>query len=58
MVSHRSPVTKPKNTGKGWTLAENAKSIHRNFTFKGFNKTMNFVNAIAWPADREGHHLE
>ena len=39
-----------------WTLADDAKSIHRDFQFKGFNKTMGFVNAIAWIANREGHH--
>ncbi|MGH8428389.1 MAG: 4a-hydroxytetrahydrobiopterin dehydratase [Gammaproteobacteria bacterium] len=39
-----------------WTLADDAKSIHRDFEFKGFNKTMGFVNAIAWMANREGHH--
>ena len=39
-----------------WSLADDAKSIHRDFQFKGFNKTMSFCNAIAWMANREGHH--
>ncbi len=39
-----------------WKLSDDAKSIHRDFQFKGFNKTIGFVNAIAWMANREGHH--
>lgn len=39
-----------------WELSEDAKEIHRDFKFKGFNKTMGFVNAIAWIANAEGHH--
>ena len=30
--------------------------IRREFTFKGFYKTMGFVNAVAWIANAEGHH--
>ena len=40
----------------GWELAEDAKSIHRRFEFKGFYKTMSFVNAMAWIANAENHH--
>ncbi len=39
-----------------WELSEDAREIRRDFTFKGFNKTMGFVNAIAWIANAEGHH--
>lgn len=39
-----------------WTLSGDAKAIHRDFKFKGFNRTMSFVNAIAWIANNEGHH--
>ena len=40
----------------GWELADDAKSIHRRFEFKGFYKTMSFVNAMAWVANAENHH--
>jgi len=30
--------------------------IIRIFEFKGFYKTMAFVNAVAWIANKEGHH--
>ena len=39
-----------------WSLTEDGGEIHRDFHFKGFNKTMGFVNAIAWIANSEGHH--
>ena len=40
----------------GWELADDAKSIQRRFEFKGFYKTMSFVNAMAWVANAENHH--
>lgn len=40
----------------GWRLAEDGKSISRRFEFKGFYRTMAFVNALAWVANREDHH--
>lgn len=45
-----------KELAPEWTLSEDAKMIHRDFKFKGFNKTMGFTNAVAWIANREGHH--
>jgi 4a-hydroxytetrahydrobiopterin dehydratase len=40
----------------GWALSDDATEIRREFTFKGFYKTMAFVNAVAWIANAEGHH--
>lgn len=40
----------------GWQLAADTKSISRRFEFKGFYRTMAFVNAVAWVANREDHH--
>lgn len=40
----------------GWRLADDAKSISRRFEFKGFYKTVAFINALAWVANREDHH--
>lgn len=39
-----------------WTLAEDGKSIYRRFEFKGFYKTVAFINAMAWVANQEMHH--
>ena len=39
-----------------WTLSDDHKTISRDFKFKGFYKTVAFVNAIAWMANHEGHH--
>ncbi len=40
----------------GWQLAADGQSIRREFSFKGFYKTMAFINAMAWIANQEGHH--
>lgn len=40
----------------GWELNQDATEISRNFTFKGFYKTIAFVNALAWIANHEDHH--
>jgi len=39
-----------------WHIAEDGKSIQRRFEFKGFYKTMAFINAMAWIANKEVHH--
>lgn len=39
-----------------WRLNDDATGIQRDFAFKGFYKTMAFVNAVAWIANQEGHH--
>jgi 4a-hydroxytetrahydrobiopterin dehydratase len=39
-----------------WSLTEDATEIRRDYQFKGFNKTMGFVNAVAWIANGENHH--
>ena len=41
---------------KDWKVSDDGKSLSKRFTFKGFYKTMSFVNAIAWIANQEGHH--
>ena len=37
-------------------MSTDAKQIHKDFKFKGFNATTGFVNAVAWIANQEGHH--
>ena len=40
----------------GWTLADDAKSIQQRFEFKGFYKTVAFINSMAWIANQQMHH--
>src|SRR5688572_12231012 len=39
-----------------WQVNPDHTVISRRFEFKGFYKTMAFVNAIAWIANQENHH--
>ncbi|MGB5210111.1 MAG: 4a-hydroxytetrahydrobiopterin dehydratase [Gammaproteobacteria bacterium] len=45
-----------KDLNADWALNADATEIHRDFSFKGFYKTMGFVNAVAWVANAEAHH--
>ena len=40
----------------GWQANDGATLIYRRFEFKGFYKTMAFINAMAWIANQENHH--
>ncbi len=40
----------------GWRLADDARSIRREFRFPDFHRTMSFVNALAHVANVEDHH--
>lgn len=39
-----------------WTLSDDAKSIFRDFEFKGHLAMMSFLNAMVWISQQEGHH--
>lgn len=41
-----------------WSVSDDGKTISRRFDFARFTETMGFVNAVAWIAEREGHHPE
>jgi 4a-hydroxytetrahydrobiopterin dehydratase len=41
---------------QGWEYCKEHNAIYREFEFKGFYKTMAFVNAVAWIANQQGHH--
>ena len=41
---------------ENWSISDDGKWIRREFSFTGFNRTMGFVNAVAWIANTEGHH--
>ncbi len=40
----------------GWDINGDGKEISKDFKFKGFYRTMSFVNAVAWIANNEDHH--
>lgn len=40
----------------GWSYEEERNCLIKEFTFKGFYKTMGFVNAVAFIANKEIHH--
>ncbi len=40
----------------GWQASTDGKSINKKFEFKGFFRTMSFINALAWIANQQGHH--
>lgn len=40
----------------GWAYDEKSGSLQKLFQFKGFLKTMSFVNAVAWQANKQMHH--
>ncbi|MGZ3809924.1 MAG: 4a-hydroxytetrahydrobiopterin dehydratase, partial [Bacteriovorax sp.] len=39
-----------------WSYNPERKSLEKEFTFKTYLKTISFVNAIAWLANKENHH--
>jgi 4a-hydroxytetrahydrobiopterin dehydratase len=39
-----------------WTANDQKTAISRRFTFKGFQKTIGFINALAWIVNQENHH--
>jgi 4a-hydroxytetrahydrobiopterin dehydratase len=40
----------------GWRIAEDSRSLRREYAFPDFHHTMAFVNAVAWIAHAEDHH--
>lgn len=40
----------------GWELSDDATMIERKFEFRGFYRTMAFINAMAWIVNNENHH--
>lgn len=42
--------------GDEWSIDDDGRSIRREFKFKNFYRTISFVNAVAWIANREDHH--
>ena len=41
---------------KNWKLSEDKKWIYREFKFKDFKQTLDFVNKVGEVSEAEGHH--
>lgn len=52
----RSEFAKYLDEVKGWSVADDEKSLSREFEFKNFMRAVMFLNAVAYLAEREGHH--
>lgn len=39
-----------------WTISDDNSLIKRSIKFQGFSNVVLFVNALAWLAEKEGHH--
>lgn len=39
-----------------WQVVDGGRALQRDVRFPGFNRTLSFVNAVAWIANTEGHH--
>ena len=44
------------NNLPGWTLMDNGQAVRKTFKFDDYYRTMAFVNALAFIANRENHH--
>lgn len=45
-----------KDLHADWSLADDTRTMRRDFSFNNFYKTMEFVNAVAFIANAQGHH--
>ena len=45
-----------KELNEGWSVSDDGKMLSKDFKFKGFYKTMSFVNSVAWIANAQVHH--
>ena len=45
-----------KDLADDWEYIESEGALKKTFQFKGFLKTMSFVNAVAWQANLQMHH--
>lgn len=55
-LSHDEALHLLSQLDSGWRLDAQNREIYKDFIFKGFYRTMAFVNAMAWIANSENHH--
>jgi len=54
-----SEIHKYQKRVDGWSIIKNSKNIYfleKNFKFKNFKKSLNFVNEVGKISELEGHH--
>ena len=52
----KEEVTQCLTTLPSWSLNAEGTQISKHFEFKGYYKTISFVNALAWIANQQSHH--
>ena len=52
----RDQATSLLNELEGWILSDDGKMISKKYEFRGFFRTMSFINAMAWVVNEENHH--
>ncbi len=55
-LSPEQAEEKLKQLGENWKLVDDGKAIEATFRFKGFMRTVLFVNSVAWIAQTQDHH--
>ena len=55
-VLNQAEIAKELELLEDWEYCSKHHAIVRSFEFKGFYKTMAFVNAVAWIAHEHAHH--
>ena len=52
----RAQIDEMLATLPGWRLANEGKAIVKDFKFSDFHRTLGFINAVGFMANREDHH--
>ena len=55
-VLDQAAIAQALESLQGWIYCDKKNALMRSFEFKGFYKTMSFVNAVAYIAHQQGHH--
>ena len=55
-VMSKEEVAQALKELSGWEYSADKNTIYKVYQFKGFYRTMAFVNAVAWIANQQAHH--
>ena len=55
-LSQDEVKTELEKLNSGWELIKDGTELCKAFKFKGYYKTIAFVNSVAWIAQQEKHH--
>jgi 4a-hydroxytetrahydrobiopterin dehydratase len=56
MKMNQATIEQKLQNLSGWSYDDSKKAIVKKFEFKGYLKTIGFVNALAWLANKANHH--